>query len=265
MNGTPSCVRIAPGYALVASDSDPEEIARSIDDGFDCEFYLGADAADPFAPKTIATWARAGFLPFSIAVEGIPRFAPKLHVLRQILRPSRCKVTKTTVRIARGMRFRAPSSFRSIASKCVAAHGGDWLCPPLVDALDELSRSPQGGVRATSFEIEFEGRIVAGEIGYCIGACYTSLSGFHLVDGAGTVQMACTAEALESLGYALWDLGMPMEYKRKLGAEEFRRSEYLPLFSEAMRQEAGDLARTALRGDACSLARKARQRARYST
>ena len=88
-------------------------------------------------------------------------------------------------------------------------------------------------------------RLVAGEIGVFAGSCYTSLTGFRRESGSGTVQLAATARYLEAVGVALWDLGMPLDYKAVLGAHNVSRKEFLSLFraarEKAPRRAAGKL------------------------
>ena len=75
---------------------------------------------------------------------------------------------------------------------------------------------------------------MAGELGYSVGKCYTSLSGFRLKDasGAGTVQCCAVAKLLLRCGFTMWDLGMGMQYKYDLGARDLPRDEYLRLLGE---------------------------------
>merc|ERR1712031_140188 len=65
--------------------------------------------------------------------------------------------------------------------------------------------------------------LVAGEIGYTVGGIYSSCTGFALKNefpGCGTLQLVALGKWLQQRGFALWDLGMALDYKKKLGGKE---------------------------------------------
>ncbi|KAH9597500.1 hypothetical protein LSM04_000124 [Trypanosoma melophagium] len=78
-----------------------------------------------------------------------------------------------------------------------------------------------------------EGDLVAAEIGYIVGDIYTSATGAYSVGGAGTLQLAATGVAMQSVGCKLWDLGMYMEYKDEmLGCVSIPRGSWIKLVRE---------------------------------
>jgi leucyl/phenylalanyl-tRNA--protein transferase len=100
-----------------------------------------------------------------------------------------------------------------------------------------LHRESIDGVAAHSVELYDGDELVAGEIGYTCGAAYTSMSGFHLRSGSGSVQLAALGVLLQRAGFAFWDLGMPMEYKQALGARVVPRETFFDLYLDARRGE----------------------------
>ena len=49
--------------------------------------------------------------------------------------------------------------------------------------------------------------LVAGDLGYTVGGVYTSLTGFHTENNAGSVLLCALGRYLELNGFAFWDLG----------------------------------------------------------
>ncbi|KAI8800737.1 hypothetical protein BJ742DRAFT_780122 [Cladochytrium replicatum] len=97
----------------------------------------------------------------------------------------------------------------------------DWI--EVVDPQESSTESPFMRHVQEGYEL------VAGEIGYVVGSVYTSLTGFALESGSGTVQLCAVGRYLESKGVEVWDLGMEISYKTRLGAKCISRESWLDL------------------------------------
>lgn len=216
-----------------------------------------------FAPELSAAMvcaaAQAGFMPMSAVftvAEGVERtfFTPKLHTLRCLLPPEQVHIGRTARRQAAAYTISQNRDFLAVLRHCIAVHGQGWLTPELCSVFLQLQQQQQqqglqhidsgpptldsaAGAGKTMHLVSVElwkgAELAAGEIGYQIGSVYTSLSGFYLFSGAGTVQLMLLGRLLAETGCRLWDLGMPLEYKQTLGGRLLPRREYLPLLLEA--------------------------------
>ena len=124
---------------------------------------------------------------------------------------------------------------------CVEAigfqHGDSWFHPPLVEAFIRMFHSKQYPTKLHSIELWEGEELVAGEVGFVVGAAYASLSGFYHKSSAGTIQLCATAKLLEHHGFAYWDLGMEMPYKINLGASLIDRDLFLSRQETVRNQE----------------------------
>ncbi|KAI8804291.1 hypothetical protein BJ742DRAFT_856912 [Cladochytrium replicatum] len=91
--------------------------------------------------------------------------------------------------------------------------------------------NPSESIEEAGFQrhVQEDYELVAGEIGYIVGSVYTSLTGFALESGSGTVQLCAVGRFLESKGVEVWDLGMEIPYKTRLGAKCISRESWLDL------------------------------------
>jgi hypothetical protein len=96
-----------------------------------------------------------------------------------------------------------------------------------LDSLLIFRSGGQGPVKVHSVEVWQGGNLVAGEIGVAVGACFVSYSGYSEQPSSGTVQCITLGAYLQSKGFKLWDLGMGMAYKHRLGAQDTPRLMFL--------------------------------------
>ncbi|MDR1249343.1 MAG: leucyl-tRNA--protein transferase [Treponema sp.] len=233
---------------------DPEDIVDAmLAADYGEEFCLVLD----FDPGFVAALMKAGFLIMSVSMDGGPEMGeqhillPKLHLERSVLlfpqlrvkRSIRGKLSRYELRVdgrpaekltsmeALFSLPRSPASdFDIVMERCVAAHDDDWLTVPLRNVLREIRSRPWLPARPLSFGVYRDGVLRAGEFGVLAGKVYTSYSGYYDEDNAGSVQMILTARYLEKLGAPFWDLGMPLNYKTGLGAQNVDPFQFVELF-----------------------------------
>jgi Leu/Phe-tRNA-protein transferase len=204
---------------------------------YDEEFCLALD----FDPIFLADLMRAGFLVMSAPMyenesEDSPRFLllPKLHLIRSVLFWDDFHVTKSTRRILSRYELRFNQDFDHILERCARVHGEDWLTAPLREGLRQIRGIEHSPVQPVSFGVYRDGQLRAGEFGVICGGVYTSYSGYHDENSSGSAQLALTGWYLRDRGFSFWDLGMPLEYKDKMGAKNIYPEQFVDLFRGAL-------------------------------
>jgi Leu/Phe-tRNA-protein transferase len=218
-----------------------------VETGYNEEFCVARD----FAPDFIARLMAAGFLVMSLRLSGQkPEYilTPKLHLERSIVFFENFHEPHSARRLIPRYELRTdikPAAsgncglFDTVMERCAAVHGDDWLTPALQESFRQIHAFRNTGtglinkVRPAAFGLYREGQLVAGEFGVAAGQVYTSYSGYYDEDSAGTVQLILTGRYLRDAGFAFWDLGMPLEYKTRLGAQEVERGKFLELSRKA--------------------------------
>ena len=191
--------------------------------------------------EMVAEACRAGCIPMAHKIGDFEFLMIKLHHFRSVLQFPDLHTPRKTRSRSRGLRIAVDRDF----SRCLGAVRDHyppsmrWLTPRLCTVLDELHGQPRSGVSTHSIEVYDGAGLVAGEIGYRIGAVYTSMSGFYLRSGSGTVQLVSLARILESSGFLFWDLGIDVAYKRTIGAKLFPRAQFLALYYRGTALSAG--------------------------
>lgn len=194
-----------------------------------------------------------GFLPMG----GNGMLLPKIHKARCVLPPGSVHIGRKVRRRAKGFRLSVDAAWEAVVHgiqmHTFTSHEGDcWLSDELAStyqAVTRLDDSLRHGVAFHSVELWHAGtgELVAGEIGYTCGAIYSSCTGFAVKDqysGLGSVQMAALARWLSRCGFALWDLGMELDYKLELGCEIISRAEWAERVRSLRREPASLLTPT---------------------
>lgn len=196
--------------------------------------YHGMDA------DTLSRVCRFGCIPMGYGIGQIEFLLIKSHNQRSVLQFGDLHIPSRLHRRARDLGIVVDHDFRRCLSTAVSFHPENerWLTEHLTTTLIELHQRSINGVSLHSVEIYSltDGDLndlIAGEIGYRCGGVYTSLTGFYLRSGAGTVQLVSLARLLERSGFLFWDLGMDVPYKRNLGARLFPRKQFLSLYFSA--------------------------------
>lgn len=233
------------GQIFILPEDDPDWIVDvMLETGYDDEFCYALS----FDPLFVAALMKAGFLVMSAAVKPVRGpdgklyrylLLPKLHLERSVLFWEDLRETGTVKRLLKRYELRYDADFDRIMDRCVQVHGGDWLTPPLLQSLREVRAAGGGGgdpaaPKPVSFALYREGKLVAGEFGVVSGRVYTSYSGYRDENSSGTVQLALTGRYLRDAGFAFWDLGMPLDYKDRLGARNISPRLFVDLFRKAL-------------------------------
>ena len=225
------------GFLVISPQDDCHELVDAmLATGYNEEFCLAED----FSPEFTARLMDAGFLVMSADIAGKKEAEPyyislpKLHLVRSVLFFDHLHIKKSVRRLLNKYELRPDVDFDRIVSRCVEKHGDDWLTPPLIESIKEIRQTkPTENAYPSSFALYRGGNLVAGEFGVICGNVYTSYSGFYEERNAGTVQIILLAKYLEEHGFSFLDLGMPMNYKTALGAEDISPEAFVILFRSA--------------------------------
>ncbi len=200
-------------------------------DDWDADFYIAL--------------ARAGFISISFRdSEHGTLLLPELQRRYAVLDWENLHVSSRIRKLMRsgqleeeGIELCVLSNHERVLERVLGYHGREstWLTEPYCELLGRLPTGDQTDFALHGVELwsRKRNRLVAGEIGYTMGATYTSLSGFCTRPdprwrGFGTLQMVLLAERLKGCGFAFWNMGHPEQaYKRALGAKLVERKIFL--------------------------------------
>lgn len=242
------------GYAILEENDISFKVEQFLTEkNYPYEFAFSSTVST----EIVENYCLACFLPMSMNISEQIYFTPKLHIERCIVSTKKIHIKKTAQKDAKKYSLTINNCFNTVLDECVSTHGDGWLTKELTDTFKLLHQERNTRkVAFISFELwstenqaqgtakdkiehntQTSKNLIAGEIGYLIGQCYTSLTAFKKASGAGNVQLLATAGLLSENGIDLLDLGMPMTYKMSLGAQCFQRSEYIKTLLEAYSQK----------------------------
>ena len=161
------------------------------------------------------------------------------HLTKSVLFFDRFHIKKSIKKYLSKYELRENAEFEKIVDKCIESHDDKWLTKPLVDAIKKIHRLNNPDATFISFGLYRDDKLVAGEFGTKVGRIYSSYSGYHEESNSGTVQMILTAQYLEKTGYAFWDLGMSMDYKKSFGAKVRNLEDFIILWRKYSIQTIG--------------------------
>ena len=145
----------------------------------------------------------------------------RLHKERCIIDFSNFKVSKKIKKLA----SKYTLTFNKDFDKCIEMinnrYDDSWLSKPLINCFKTMRDSPNKySTQFCSFELwDNDETLVAGEVGFIVGSCYSSLSGFHTISNTGHIQLYLSSIFLKDNGFSFWDMGMELDYKIKLGGK----------------------------------------------
>jgi len=161
------------------------------------------------------------------------------HLSRSVLYFDHLHIKKSIKNSLQEYELKENTDFNKIVNKCIENHNDKWLTKPLVSAIKKIHRINKHDVSFISFGLYRDGKLVAGEFGTKVGRIYSSYSGFYEEDNSGNVQMILTAQYLKKNGYAFWDLGMPIEYKKNIGAKIINLEDFIIMWRKYSIQTIG--------------------------
>lgn len=225
-------------------------------------------------PEWYVALARAGFISIAWEADGLEILLPELQTAYAVLDWNRRRCLRAVRRLLRRGELAAggytlqisprPEPVAAVMDGIGQAYGSAcWFSRHYRSLLLDLAnmgaagRLPDAEFRLVATELRHgDGTLLGGELGYTIGAIYTSLTGFlnrrdprHR--NLGKVQLAALGVVLEQRGYAFWNLGHPhMAYKLEMGAEILSRAAFLERWNSGTRRKP-DLPLTAEPGCHC--------------
>ena len=198
--------------------------------------------SDDYSASYYIAQAKAGFITLTEVYDDKELLLPEIQFDYALLDLNDLHSSKKVAKLIRkeNLQITIDNNIEEIAQHIDSCHKNNWLTPHYASILRSTENIDDNFKVMTSY-IEKEGEIIAGEIGYIIGATYTSLSGFSnkskCYNNYGSAQLVLLGEYLKENSFTLWNLGHPfMEYKIALGAKVYDREVFLEYWFDAIQK-----------------------------
>lgn len=199
------------------------ELAYKLREALDVENCFSAI----FNAKIIDEACYKGFFPMSTVIDNKWSLVLKMHKERCLIDFKMFKVKNKVKKAAKKYKLTFNKNFNKCVEMINERYNDSWLSEPLIKTFNEIRKNENSKTKFCSFELWENEKLIAGEIGFIVGACYSSLSGFHTINDSGNIQLYLTNEFLKEKGFEFWDLGMELDYKIYLGGVVLKQNHFL--------------------------------------
>jgi len=201
--------------------------------------------SDDWSKEFYIELAKAGFISTTYNTKGGLVLLPELQYDYGVLDFEDLHISKKVKKLMNkdNYEFCINNRFYETLEKFSLQHKYNWLKEEYAELLKDIyvNNDEKDDFKLLSVELlsKDSNELIAGEVGYCIGKTYTSLSGFSSKEkkytNYGTLQLVLLAKHLQNNDFEFWNLGHPhMEYKQKLGCKIYSRSEFLKRWHKAI-------------------------------
>lgn len=188
------------------------------------------------SPEFLLSAYNQGIFPWFMQGEPILWYSPNP---RMVLIPRNFKLSKSLSQVVKKEIFqlKIDTSFREVIERCsrVPRPGQDdtWITEEMIDAYTKLHELGY----AHSFESYFEGELVGGLYGLCLGNCFFGESMFFSKTDASKVAFYHLVQFSLKHGFSFIDAQQPTDHLQSLGATPVPRNDFLKMLKSALKKE----------------------------
>ena len=185
------------------------------------------------SPSRLLLAYRSGIFPWYSVNDPILWWSPNP---RLILNLDDFKLRRSLKKKLNKFEIRFDSAFKEVITRCGTKfrenQKGSWILPEIVEAYCTLHDMGH----AHSVEAYYEGNLVGGLYGVCVGKVFCGESMFADMSDASKVAFAYLIEHLREKRYDFIDAQVPTEHLKSLGAIEVHRDYFLSRLKEATKE-----------------------------